>query len=64
MAAQLEFTMKSGAVVTVDVETFTLKRMAVSGARSLEWTDADETKTRRLVSIELDEVAAVVEVTK
>lgn len=61
MSTKLEITMKSGATVIVDVETFTLKGMAGS-ARSFEWTTPETGKRRRLVSIALDEMAAMVEV--
>lgn len=60
MSTQLELTMSSGTVVTVDVEAFSLKRTAAS--KSLEWTDATSRKSRRLVSVNLDHVDAIVEV--
>lgn len=61
MSSRLEITMKSGAVVNVDVETWKLETK-VLGARSLEWTTPKNRKRRRLVSFEFEEVAAIVEV--
>lgn len=57
----LELTFKSGATIFVEVEKWEFKRSAVG--KTLSWETPDGAK-RRLISADLDEVVAVVEVRK
>jgi hypothetical protein len=61
MSTQLEFTLKSGAVVVADVESFTYSRTGFN--RAIEWKDAPRAK-KRLITVDMDSVAAIVEVTR
>lgn len=59
----LEIHLKGGASFVVDVTDFTYKR-GPSG-KSMEWTTAPDKKgRRRLVTVDLEEIAALVEITR
>lgn len=61
MRDRLEITMKSGTTISVDIETWTVKRNPLSGEfTSLEWVTPEGAK-RRLVSINLSDIDLIVE---
>jgi hypothetical protein len=60
----LEVHLRGGASFEVDVTEFTFRMDRLSG-KSLEWaTPVDSKGRRRLVHLSMDEVAALVEVTR
>jgi hypothetical protein len=55
----LEITFKSGAQILVEVESWEMEKSSI--AKSLSWRDAPDAK-RTLVTFDMAEVAAIVEV--
>lgn len=62
MNTKVEITFKSGATVTADVNSLSITHGG-SGISSAEWNTPDHAK-RRLMHVNLNEVAAIVEVTR
>lgn len=51
-----EITFKSGAQITVDLESFTVSKNISGGLHSMKWEHGED----RLMHLDVDEVAAVV----
>lgn len=62
MASRVDIYLKSGSVVTLDVEEFSATRgVAANDLREINWTLADADEGNKPLFIDLGEVAAIIE---